>query len=33
MIEREQEQRLRDEIIGDAKAKAERLLARARNDA
>ena len=33
MIEKEQEQRLRDEIIGDAKAKAERLLARARNDA
>ena len=33
MIEREQEQRLRDEIIGDARAKAERLLARARTDA
>ncbi|MBR6373842.1 MAG: hypothetical protein IKS20_11735 [Victivallales bacterium] len=33
MIEKEQEQRLRDEIIGEAKTKAERLLARARNDA
>ena len=33
MIDKEQEQRLRDEILGDAKAKAERLLARAKSDA
>ena len=33
MIDSNQEQRLRDEILGDARTKAERVLARARNDA
>ncbi len=33
MVDNNQEQKLRDEILGDARLKAERLVARARNDA